>query len=143
MKILLDNNIIIDWLAQRPEFYEDALKIVQLAYDRKAIECVTASSMTDMYFVLKKEAKQGVDIQDALKQMLTLITVLPVTAQDINNALELNWSDFEDAVQYSVAVSNEVDFIISRDSRFTNKPDLDIPLMDPVSFLDYLETTTI
>lgn len=52
-------------------------------------------------------------------------------------ALDMSWNDFEDAVQYAVAKSNNVDVIITN-----NKKDFEknaISIMTPEEFLDYLE----
>ena len=37
------------------------------------------------------------------EELLTIVSVASVSEQEIENALTLEWSDFEDSVQYSVA----------------------------------------
>ena len=62
------------------------------------------------------------------------ISILPVTEADIDKAFSRNWKDFEDAVQYTVAETNNVDCIITR-----NKKDFEednIPKYEPTEFLE-------
>ena len=57
MKLLIDTNIILDFLQKREPYYEDASAIFQLSVDNEVIECVTASSITDIYYLVNKEFK--------------------------------------------------------------------------------------
>ncbi|MBR6029888.1 MAG: hypothetical protein IKP40_12460 [Clostridia bacterium] len=71
-----------------------------------------------------------------LKDLRRYLHVLPVTEQDIDKAIERNWHDFEDAVQYTVAETNAVDFILSRNARDYEEDR--IPCLSPAAFLDKL-----
>ena len=55
--------------------------------------------------------------QEQLSRLINLVNVVPVDRNVIAHALELEWVDFEDAVQYSVALENGADYIVTRDSR--------------------------
>ena len=57
MRLLLDTNIICDFLGVNKGFSEAAEKIIQLSIDNEAIELVSASAMTDIYYVLRRETK--------------------------------------------------------------------------------------
>lgn len=52
-------------------------------------------------------------LPEAFRNRKLEIIVLP-TEQEIRNALNLTWADFEDSVQYSVALLNEMDGIVAR-----------------------------
>lgn len=43
-----------------------------------------------------------------------VVSVAAVSEREIQNALNLAWGDFEDSVQYSVALMNEMDGIVTR-----------------------------
>ena len=68
--------------------------------------------------------------------MLKFLTILDVGKKDIETALSLQWKDFEDAVQYAVALSNNVDFIISRNSKDFESNE--IPVLSPKEFLELI-----
>lgn len=54
-----------------------------------------------------------------------------VDRQILKQAVELNFQDFEDAVQYSCAVASQVDAIITRDS--SGFVAAEIPIISPPS----------
>lgn len=53
-------------------------------------------------------------VRDLLKRLLMVVSVAAVSEREIQNALNLAWGDFEDSVQYSVALLNEMDGIVTR-----------------------------
>lgn len=53
-------------------------------------------------------------VRDLLKRLLMIVSVAAVSEWEIQNALNLAWGDFEDSVQYSVALLNEMDGIVTR-----------------------------
>ncbi len=55
IKILLDTNIVLDIALERQDFYEKAKQIVEILYLKSLPTFVTASSVTDIYYFLKKK----------------------------------------------------------------------------------------
>ena len=53
-------------------------------------------------------------VRDLLKRLLMVVSVAAVSEREIQNALNLAWGDFEDSVQYSVALLNKMDGIVTR-----------------------------
>ena len=49
-----------------------------------------------------------------MKELLMVVSVASVSGQEIENAISLEWNDFEDSVQYSVAYLQEMDGIVTR-----------------------------
>ena len=49
-----------------------------------------------------------------LKNFLRIVKVVNVTHKNIYMAVNLDWKDFEDSVQYAVAKSNNFDAIVTR-----------------------------
>lgn len=134
MKLLIDTNVILDYLLARPGFREDAMRVFSLAAYDDTYEFVSSSAVTDIFYHVNKELRDSYAAQQKLRDLLRIITVLDVTQADINRALDLNWKDFEDAVQYSVALANRVDIIITRNHKdFEGGP---IPVLSPKEFLD-------
>lgn len=68
-----------------------------------------------------------------LDSLQSLVEVLPVNDDIINEALHSNFNDFEDAVQYYTALSGKVNYIITRNPKdFKNAS---IPVYTPSEFL--------
>ncbi|MDR1452855.1 MAG: PIN domain-containing protein [Candidatus Margulisbacteria bacterium] len=132
MNILLDTNIILDVLLKRSPFYIEALKIFELAETGKINGFISATTFTDIYYLVRK-AVGNKNVQKILHQLTTIFTILAVAEPEILNALNLQWKDFEDAVQYATALGAQMDGIVSR-----NKQDYQnskIPLYEPAEFL--------
>lgn len=55
-----------------------------------------------------------------------VVSIAAVTEQEIRNALETEWKDFEDAVQYSVALLNEMEGLVTRNPRDYERADISI-----------------
>ena len=134
MRVLLDTNIILDYLGANQGFTEDAEKIFDLASKRQDIKLVSSSAITDVLYVLKRAIKDRELVRHKYESFRKKIRILPVTEQDIDKAFERDWKDFEDAVQYTVAEANNVDCIITR-----NKRDFEenlIPCYSPQEFIE-------
>jgi len=55
--------------------------------------------------------------RDAVKKLLKVFRPATVTADDILKALDLEWNDFEDSVQFAVGTSLSVDCIVTRNAK--------------------------
>ena len=137
MKLLIDTNIILDFLQKREPYYEDASAIFQLSVDNEVIECVTASSITDIYYLVNKEFKDVKKTKERIQDLLELITILDVTNKDIQDAIRSEWKDFEDSLQYIVALHNSVDAIIIRNTKDFSESS--IPIYSPKEFLNFIK----
>ena len=114
MRLLLDTNIVLDVFLKRQPFYEASKNIMDLSKFEQFDEYVSASTATDIYYITSKNIKDAQATRNLLNQMLKTIHISAVMEDDIKNALHLSWKDFEDAVQFSVASSYEMDGIITR-----------------------------
>ena len=57
MRVLLDTNIVPDYLGANQGFTEDADKVFDLAAKRKDIKLVSSSAITDILYVLRRAVK--------------------------------------------------------------------------------------
>lgn len=55
-----------------------------------------------------------------------IVSVAAVSEKEIEEALELSWNDFEDSVQYAVALLNEMDGIVTRNQKDYNRADMKV-----------------
>ena len=114
MRVLLDTNIVLDYLGANQGFTEEAEKVFDLANRRKDIKLVSSSAITDILYVLRRALKDREVVKSKYESLRRRISILSVTEKDIDKAFARDWKDFEDAVQYTVAESNGVDCIITR-----------------------------
>ncbi|MCL2072693.1 MAG: PIN domain-containing protein [Marinilabiliaceae bacterium] len=109
-QILIDTNIILDIALQREPFFEIAYQIFSKIDEGKIKGFVTASSVTDIYYVSQKECGREKTFE-FIREMVDILDVLSVTKETIINALETEFKDFEDAVQYCTAYMNCIEII--------------------------------
>jgi predicted nucleic acid-binding protein len=130
-KVLIDTNIILDLLQDRQPFVEDAVILFQKVDSGEVEGFIAATTITNIYYIVRKST--GVkSAQDAVAQILTDLQICAVDFGVLEQALALNFKDFEDAVQYACAMTYRVDVIVTRDaSGFVN---VDIPIMSPGEF---------
>jgi len=116
MKILIDTNIIIDYLKGREPFAEYAEKIIELCNQGELQGFLTASAVTDIYYILKKTAKHR-QIIDGLKMLFSILEIAPVDKIDLLRAMNADMPDLEDALVSQCAKKVKADFIVTRNAK--------------------------
>ena len=117
MKLLIDTNVILDACLSRAPWNENAEQIILACAAEKAIGCVTASSITDIYYVLHKELGSAGQARQSVMKIITLLDVLDVTGTDCERALDLPMSDYEDALIAYCARRHKADLIVTRNPK--------------------------
>lgn len=132
MKILFDTNIVLDVLACREPFFENSQAIIRLVAEGKIEGAISANSVTDIYYILRKHL-DPVALRVALRGLMELLDVADVTVTECLNALDLPMNDYEDAVLACCAQGWKADCIVTRNEKdFLHSP---IPALSPVDFL--------
>ena len=114
MKILVDTNVIIDTLTGREPFRESAEQIFILAANQIEDMYITASSATDIYYLVRKHLHNTEQSKNTMSKLYQLFGILDVTARDCQDALLLDMKDYEDAVISCCAKRNQMDYIVTR-----------------------------
>ena len=138
MKLLIDTNVLLDVLLKREPFYEAAADVLNLTQRDDVREYISASAVTDIYYIAHRQLKDKAAVKELLKRLLMVVSVAAVSEREIASALDLTWSDFEDSVQYSVALLNEMDGLVTRNP--TDYVDADIAIWEPKQILQKLST---
>ena len=55
MNVLIDTNVLIDWIIHRKDHCENAKEIVYLCAGKKINGCIAAHSITNMFYILRKD----------------------------------------------------------------------------------------
>ncbi len=113
-KIFVDTNIVIDLLAKRELFYQDAAALFSLA-DKNQLE-ISVSSLTiaNTSYTLLRNMKAN-QAKSVLRNLRLLVKILPLDYKIIDLALnDDSFSDFEDSLQYFTALENNQELILTR-----------------------------
>jgi len=134
--IFLDTNIVLDLLAHRMPYYTAAAKLFSLADKQKIKLSISALCLADTNYILSKHHPE-VEVRKILRKFKVLVNVLPLDDKITDLALNSEFRDFEDAVQYFTAIENDQDVIITK-----NLPDFKeskIPVLTAGEFIKSLE----
>ena len=122
-KVFIDTDIILDLLAKRDPFYYHSASLFSLIESGKLRGFVSSLIFSNLYYILKKHNTRK-DTIEILKKLKVMITVLPVDDKIIDRALLSDFNDFEDAIQYYTAKTNNIDYIITRNIKDYKSSDI-------------------
>lgn len=114
MKILIDTNVILDAVAAREPWNTEAEQIFLLAANNRVEAFITASSVTDIYYLIRKHLHNHEEAKKVMSKLYDLFGVLDVNQGDCTNALHSGMKDYEDAVADQSAFRNGMDYIVTR-----------------------------
>ena len=117
MKIMCDTNVILDVLLDREPFVEDSYKILSLCEEHRIDGFVSASSITDIYYLVRKYTHSTELAYKAIGKLLEIVKVCSVTNNDVLVAYQKKAKDFEDCLLATCAKSIRCDFIITRNKK--------------------------
>jgi len=131
-KVFLDTNVILDFLGERAGFYEAAAKVITLADMKKMKIYTSAVSIANTYYLLAKYENHESAIEK-IRKFKVLCNVSIIDDEVIDKAINSNFKDFEDSIQYFSAVACGCTTIITRNEKdFKNAL---ITIIDPIGFL--------
>jgi predicted nucleic acid-binding protein len=134
MKIMIDTNIILNVYQNEMPFVANSARILKLSERRKITGIVTASTITDIYYMLGRHIKDKAQLKTLVQKFLTTVKLADVTATDVTEAFNLSMDDFEDALFAQCAKRLKADYIITRNTKdFINSP---VAFMEPDEFLE-------
>lgn len=137
MKVLIDTNVILDVILKRQPFYDFSAKVLELA-DKGVEEYISASAVTDIFYLAYRDLKDRDKVIGLMKDVLEIAKIISVSEKEIFNAFDLNWKDFEDAVQHSAALSNGIDIIVTRNMKGFSQAE--VKICTPEEVIQFIDT---
>lgn len=137
LRILVDTNILLDYLLEREHYGDMARTILKLCQKKKLFGCIAAHSVTNIFYILRKdfsiEERRGI-----LLNICKIFRVEGIDIQKLQSALvNEEFNDFEDCLQAECAKSFQADYIVTRNLEdFKNS---DIPCIGPEEMCKIME----
>ena len=133
MTLLIDTNIILDYILQRQPFFENAKSVMKLCSTEKIDGCVALPTVTNMWYILIKIPDEKRRL--ILKSVCELLQVGGTAHEEVVSAIDTEkFKDFEYCIQTKCAKSAKADYIVTRNiSDFVFS---EIPAITPEQLLD-------
>lgn len=113
-KILIDTNVLLDYLLEREPFFEDAKTVVLSCVEGETKGCIAAHSISNMFFILRKDYTIN-ERREILSDLCSIFDIEGIDKTKLLSGLSNDdFSDFEDCLQMECAKSYGADYIITR-----------------------------
>lgn len=133
---MINTNIFLDLLEERDGFFEDSGKVLEICAAKKVKGFVTASAITDIFFLLHKKLHDKEATYNALGNIFSIVDVIPTTAKQVKSAYLQKAKDFEDCLLAISAKDAKCDAIITRNPKDFNDIGVKIAILTPKDFLN-------
>ena len=133
--ILIDLNIVLDVLQRREPFFEASARLLAAVETGLLEGFIAAHSITTLFYLIQKD-KSSAEARASITNLLQFLKIAPVNQSTIDQALNLDYDDFEDAVQMISALQCKAEYLITRNITDFQPPLL--PVLQPIDFLSTL-----
>jgi len=135
MHVLLDTNVVLDAILQRPPWHKEADAILQAAGLGQVTCAATTLTVATVFYVARKAV--GIPkARAAVQKCLGGLSILPIDKQSLVDAEAMPGSDFEDNILIAAAITAALDAIVTRNvADFAHSP---IPAWEPAELLKRL-----
>lgn len=116
MKVLIDTNVVLDVLLERQPFVENAIALFEQIELGNIAGAIAATTLTNIFYIIRKAESREAAIS-AVNRLLIGLQFCAVDRQTVETALSLGLKDFEDSIQLACALLNQLDGIVTRDSK--------------------------
>ncbi len=137
-RIFIDTNIMLDLLGERAPFYIPIAKLATLAEKKKITMVVSPISFATSNYIISKYESPKIALEK-LRKFKIICEICEINEDTVEKALNSNFIDFEDSLQYYNAIDSDCEILISRNEKDFNKSL--IPVMNAEDFLKSLQLT--
>ena len=113
-KLFVDSDVVIDYFTDRAPHANSASELFELNEQGHIKLYLSAVSINNIYYIVRRFLghKKTIKVVELLTEMTEIIGT---NKEEILQALQNNFSDFEDSIQYSTALNiRDLDAIITR-----------------------------
>ena len=97
----------------REPFAEASQQLLELSERNEISAVVSAISFNNIYYIVRKN-RSALMARDCIKQLRSIVGIVEVDAKILNQALDSDIKDFEDAIQYFSSIRSGSSHLITR-----------------------------
>jgi predicted nucleic acid-binding protein len=137
MRALIDTDVNLDFILQRQPFFVEAAEIFTRLGNGEFDAYVSAVTPINVYYFTRKiKAIRGA--KQAVQDLLIAVRICAVDDKILQDAHNSPITDYEDAVQHECAVAENLDAIVTRNTK--DYKNSSIKVYSPSEFLQLLQT---
>lgn len=137
-EVFIDTDVAFDIVSAREPHFHTSVKLLELAADNKITLLISGSCIATLCYLSLDIYK----IKDAQSKLIDLVQACGVASASkaiALSALQSNFKDKEDALQYFTAIHAEADYFITRNTKDYKSAKPALPVMSVQDFLnDYV-----
>ena len=135
-KIFMDSDVVIDFFTDRDPHVNPASELFELNEQGIIKIFLSAVSINNIYYIVRRFLGHKKAIQ-VIESQTEMTEIIGTTKNEILQALKNDFSDYEDSIQYSSALTiQKLDAIITRNIKdYKNSK---IAVMTPHSFIQMI-----
>lgn len=135
-KIFIDTDIFLDTILDRKPHSASSNELLNLC-ELNEIQGFTSSLvLANIYYIINKIANHQKAIS-AISKIRSFINILPFTNKEIGESMNAEFQDFEDGIQYFIAINNKIECLVTRNTKDFQKASISI--LTPKEFLQILK----
>ena len=122
-EIFIDTDIILDLLCKREPFYPYAAEVFTMG-DKGILKLVTTPLVfANVFYILRKLL--GIEkAKELLRKLRIMIGIVEMNDRIVDLALNSQFSDFEDGIQYFTAREHGIQHLLTRNIKDYKRADL-------------------
>jgi predicted nucleic acid-binding protein len=124
-KIFVDTDIIYDMLAKREPHYQPAAKLFTLSDGGKIQLFISALTVANIHYLISKQLSPN-EAKQIIRKFKLLVNIVPINEKIIDLALNSDFKDFEDAIQYYCALENDIELLLTRNLKDYKKAQISV-----------------
>lgn len=137
MVVLIDTNVLLDFLLGREPHFSNADRIIKLCADQKMQGFMAAHSISNMFYILRKDMSVEVR-REVLLNLCDILAIEGINSVKVIDALKNNaFVDLEDCLQSSCAKNIKADYIVTRNIKDFEASE--VPAILPEKFLSVVQ----
>ena len=136
-KLFVDSDVVIDFFTDREPHANPASELFELNEQGVVKLYLSAISINNIYYIVRRFLGHKKTL-DVIEILTTMTEIIGTTKIEIMQALKNDFSDYEDSIQYSSALTiNDLNAIITRNTK--DYKNSSIAVMTPLNFLKMKE----
>ena len=124
-KIFVDTDIVYDMLAKREPHYQSAARLFTLSDGGIIHIFISALTVASIHYLISRQLSAN-EAKQIIRKFKLLVHIVPINEKIIDLALNSEFKDFEDAVQYYCALENDIEILLTRNLKDYKKAQISV-----------------